>query len=109
MTNNAILYEIVNTTTGKKYIGVTTTSLSERWNVHLYKLRKGIATKKLQDAFDDFGEQSFIIRKINTGSKTDMLKEEKRLTADTIKFGYNTVIGGGDFEERSAASNVFQE
>ncbi len=106
---SAILYSIVNTLNGKEYVGVTQTTLKQRWNVHLYKLRKGAANNKLQFDFDKYGEDVFAILKMSEGELSDMLKLEKKETVRTSAYGYNIIIGGGGVEERSRASNVGHE
>ncbi len=105
----AILYEIVNTANGKRYVGVTTTTIKKRWNVHLYRLRHGNAPKKIQDDFFAYGETVFVINAIDSGTLSDMLLIEKRISKETVKHGYNTIIGGGDNEERRSAVLFFNE
>lgn len=107
MTKKAILYEIVNIINSKRYIGVTTMTLKQRWCVHLYKLRHGIATEKLQLAFNEFGEKCFIINKIKIGNLESMLLCENELTKETVLNGYNTIIGGGGKEERFNSIQIF--
>lgn len=105
----AILYEIVNKANGLRYIGVTTMTLKERWNVHVYRIRKHKAPEILQNAFDEYGEESFYINELKNGILPEMLLLEKQLTADTVINGYNTIIGGGDVEERRASAMVFRK
>lgn len=107
MIKKAILYQIVNSVNNLKYIGVTTTKLRERWNVHLYRLRHGNATKNIQTDFDTYGEKSFFIEKIKEGSLEDMLSLEKDMTKFTSINGYNIIIGGGDREERKQSASIF--
>lgn len=105
----AVLYEIVNKITLQRYVGVTIQKLSVRWGRHLYLLRRGLATEKIQKAFDEYGEKSFYISEIKSGLRQDMLLMEKELTKETIISGYNTIIGGGDIEERRNSALVFHE
>jgi len=105
----AILYEIVNKVTNNRYIGVTTMTLKQRWNVHIYKLRHKIATQKIQCAFNEYGESSFVINCIKTGDLEDMLLIEKELTKETVINGYNTIIGGGDSDERKSSAKIFRQ
>lgn len=105
----AILYEILNKITLQRYIGVTIQKLNIRWSRHLYLLRNGTATEKMQKAFDEYGEVCFCIKKIKEGDRVAMLLLEKELTKETVISGYNTIIGGGDSEERRASSLIFRE
>lgn len=102
----AILYEIINTLNGKKYIGVTTTSIKKRWSCHVYRLRRGKCPLKFQSEFDQYGESYFLIREIKRGPLPEMFLLEKELTPETVQNGYNTIIGGGDLDERIASSAV---
>jgi hypothetical protein len=105
----AILYEIVNSKNRKRYIGVTTMTIKQRWCVHLYKIRHSMATDKIQEAFNEYGESSFYINQLSSGDLDNMLLMEKELTKETIINGYNTIIGGGDSEERSSSAKIFHE
>lgn len=98
----ASLYEIVNSATGQKYIGVTIMTVKQRWAVHLYKMRRGLATEKMQAAFNEYGEDSFTVNKLSEGSLEDMLDIERELTKESSINGYNAVVGGGDTNERKA-------
>lgn len=103
-----ILYQIVNIKTGLRYIGVTSNRLKQRWCNHLWRLRRGLGVNKLQLAYDEYGEDAFIIEKIDEGKLSDMYLKEKELTKETVINGYNTIIGGGDTDERKASYNVFR-
>ena len=60
----AAVYEIVNTITGKSYIG-STTALPRRWNEHRSRLRKGIhPSQALQADYDKYGKDAFDYRTI---------------------------------------------
>lgn len=80
--------------------------LHKRWSVHLYRLRNGKATKRFQDDFNEFGEHAFGIKEINSGIAENMFLLEKELTRNTVLDGYNSILGGGDSEERASASEL---
>lgn len=102
-----ILYEIVNLINLKRYIGVTSTKLRERWSVHLYRLRNGRSTPKLQEDFDKYGESAFAISQIATGDKDRIFSIEKAMTKETSVSGYNAIVGGGGKEERQRAAQIW--
>jgi len=55
----AAVYEIVNTITGKTYVG-STTMLSKRWTEHKLRLRKGVhESPALQADYDKYGKDAF--------------------------------------------------
>ena len=55
----AAVYEIVNTITGKSYVG-STTALNRRWNEHKNLLRKGVhESPALQADYDKYGKDAF--------------------------------------------------
>lgn len=107
--SKAILYEIVNSVNGLRYIGVTTTKLKERWNCHIYKLRHGKGTKRFQLDFDTYGEKSFYINELCSGTLENILLMEKEITKETVLNGYNVIVGGGGVEERRQSSMFFKE
>jgi len=90
----AILYEIINKFNGLKYIGATTTKLSSRWNCHLYRFRKNKASFKIQNDYNNYGKDCFIIKELEFGEKDYIFNREKELSKDYIQYGYNCVSGG---------------
>jgi group I intron endonuclease len=103
---NLTLYRIVNTKNNKKYIGITSNALKSRWAYHLHRLRHGKAPAKLQSAYDEYGESSFIIEPIASGNKSDIMLLERELSTLTVVDGYNSVIGGGGADEMRRISAV---
>lgn len=102
----AKLYSIRNIITSEEYIGVTTQSLQRRWNQHISRLRRGKHTYKIQEAFNKYGEENFVISIVKEGELDDILKMELELTTITHVNGYNIIIGGGGVEERKRASQI---
>ena len=75
---------------GKCYIGGTTAAFHLRWRNHLYELRKGTHHNyRLQDAFNEYGEQSFnfSILEIADNFKDVTALEQKYI--DTVKPKFN--------------------
>lgn len=66
-------------------------------------------TEKIQKDFNKYGENAFYIEEITRGELADMFLIEKELTRETVINGYNTVIGGGDEEERRNSCMEFQK
>lgn len=102
----AILYEIVNKINGLKYIGATTTRLSSRWNCHVYKLRKNKASWKIQNDYNIYGKDCFVINQLEIGEKDYIFGREKELSKDYVKYGYNCVIGGLGSDYMKECSNI---
>ena len=104
-----ILYEIRNKMNGKCYVGVTMQTIKQRMATHLYRLRREKATEKLQSDYNKYGEDSFDVNILEKGNLADMYLLEKELSKQTVLDGYNTIIGGGDIEERKASSAMLRK
>lgn len=88
---NSGIYEILNTATDKSYIG-SSRNLKDRFITHQFELKKNVhANRKLQNAWNKYGEASFKFIVI------EYVKIEKLLTReqywitvlDVVKNGYN--------------------
>lgn len=93
------IYKITNTINGKSYIGLTTKSITHRFNEHLHQ-SKSITKPKypLQLAIIKYGSENFTIDEIDTARGYDELKEKEIFW---IKYyntfngiGYNLTAGG---------------
>lgn len=72
------IYEIVNMKTGRRYIG-STARLSIRFLQHRSKLRKGTHDNpSLQNAWNKYGEESFLYRTLELCEKDQLLIVEQR-------------------------------
>lgn len=82
------VYVLINTKNNKRYIG-STNDLTKRRCDHFNKLRKNKHINKiLQNAWNKYGEESFIFQVIEECSIEDKLKREQYYL-DTIKPEYN--------------------
>lgn len=94
------IYKIINQSTGEKYVGQTT-NFSRRIESHFYQLQKHTHRNwKLQQAYDIYGKEAFIVTK----EKYDLTKEElneleiKEIDKeDSFNNGYNLTRGGGGY------------
>lgn len=93
--------------TNKAYIGQSTTSIEKRYINHLRVLRKGIGAKKLQEAFNLYGDPKLEILIEAEPLELDELEKEAISVYDTINNGFNTLSGGstGNGQFGEAASN----
>lgn len=99
MNTLGIIYKITNTKTSKVYIGQTQKSLEERFTRHK-ELAKRKVNRYLYDAINHYGEDNFIIEKIDeANTKVDLDEKEKYwisfYSSDNPEKGYNMTIGGG--------------
>ena len=99
----AILYEILNKANGKRYIGVTSTLLRTRWASHLYRLRNGKFTKEIQEDFNFYGENAFVVNILEEGDE-DLMYEKEELYS--VGCDYNIIVGGRSSKARSQASRI---
>jgi group I intron endonuclease len=104
----AILYEIVNKINSKRYIGITKTSLKERYNCHLYKLRKNKHNNKIQTDFNIYGESNFYINEIEKGEYNIICLKEKKLIEENFDNLYNIISGGNDKNEKIEALLIYK-
>ena len=91
------IYNIVNSLENKRYVGKTI-HLEERIKQHFNLLEQGIHhSKKLQDAFDTYGRESFFVTfkeyPVNTDSELSKLEAEEIAFFDSCNNGYNMNSG----------------
>lgn len=92
--NTSYVYCVLNTETGKRYVG-STTRIRNRKRQHLSDLRKHKHPSKLmQDDYDSFGEHSFVffeLEEVLTFSRDELHAAEQRWI-DKYSPEYNTVM-----------------
>jgi len=72
------VYRITNRENRKIYVG-STKDLFGRWNTHLRLLRKGInPCLRLQEAYNEFGEEAFVFMIIEIVKDKYKLKKENK-------------------------------
>ena len=101
----AYIYFIINKITGERYVGQTT-NFVRRKNEHLSQLKdKTHINKKLQNAWNKYGENNFIVEKIQYDniSKEELNNEEIKYIKQYNSYnnGYNLTIGGDGGDTRS--------
>lgn len=92
-----IIYKITNIINKKVYIGLTTTSIEQRWKGHLTESKKN--TKHLYSSIRKYGIENFKIEKIDSSNDFKKLGELERFyikkyNSSDPKFGYNNTKGG---------------
>lgn len=93
------LYQIENIANGKRYIG-SAVHLNARWNRHKHDLRKGAHhSKKLQRAWDKYGESSFVFTILCT-----CLKENLRQYEQILLDGFDVCLNGYNIETFAGSS-----
>ena len=96
-----VIYCITNIINKKVYIGQTSLGENRRWSNHKYYLRKGThKNQHLQNAWNKYGEQSFIYSVLYTAqTKEELNQAEKdyiqKLQSYKPEIGYNLDLGGG--------------
>lgn len=93
-----LLYAIENSINNKKYIGITTTSLSTRFYHHKKASEKSTSSSKLYNAMRRYGADNFSIRILRSDARNieELLNQEIEAIKehDTIARGYNAATGG---------------
>lgn len=94
------IYKIINKITGEKYVGQTL-NFSRRISDHFYQLKKHThRNQKLQQAYDTWGKENFIIEKQEYNLTTEELNAlEIQIIEQENSFeqGYNQTRGGGGY------------
>ena len=92
-----IVYAVINTITGNKYIGATTKNLEERKRDHLQKARKKV-DGNFQNALKTYGPEAFDWVQIDTANSSNELADKEKdyiIKYNTKDNGYNSDRGGG--------------
>lgn len=93
----AYIYQIINKQNGKRYIGKTVNSISERWNNHKKDyLKDKYKNRPLYRAMNKYGLDSFEINQIEE-CHYEELNDRERYWIEfygTFKNGYNATRGG---------------
>jgi len=90
-------YIIINTLDNKSYIGVTGKTVTERYSQHWKESRVRPNNRKLYNAFNKYGEESFIIKTLCCSpSQESIYQIEMELIEEYNSFtgGYNMTLGG---------------
>lgn len=82
------LYKLSFKGTDKVYIGKSL-NIEERFKDHLYSLKKGIASKKLQDAYNRYGNPT--IKAVPFNGDLEQAEFEAIIKYDTVRNGFNTI------------------
>ena len=92
-----LVYELTNSITNEKYVGVTCGSLEIRLKDHKQKAEKGVDTK-VYNSISTYGIDNFEVREIDSTYSIEELAElEKKYIAENRKKGVslNSDVGGG--------------
>ena len=97
------IYEIVNVTNGKRYVGHST-NLDARWYQHKYTLRKGVGVNpRFQAAWDKYGESAFEFRVLEVVENAEDLVAREQVYLDA-KPAYNLALNA----EKSALGRTWK-
>lgn len=94
------VYEITNMVNGKKYIGITSRSIEERFQEHISRAKAGMRNNRLYIAMRKYGIKSFVVRNIMQTTGEDEVRELETKyinKCDSYKNGYNCNLGGHGF------------
>ena len=102
------IYFIINQITNERYVGQTT-NFNRRKTEHFSKLKQGIhPNPKLQNSFNKYGEENFIINKIQFDDITKQELDEQEIyyikKYNSFNNGFNLTEGGTGGDTRSKLS-----
>ena len=93
------VYKITNILTDKKYIGLTTRSLEERFRKHLFDAFDARRKNAIHYALRKYGKKNFVIEAIFESNSLNELNDKENYFIqkyDTLyPNGYNLIVGGG--------------
>ena len=101
----AYIYFIINQVTGERYVGQTT-NFARRKKEHLsHLLENNHINSKLQNSWNKYGQENFIIQKITYDdiAKEELNEQERYYIQkyDSYNHGYNLTLGGEGGDTRS--------
>jgi hypothetical protein len=95
--DNGIVYVATNLVNRKQYIGLTTTSVEERWERHLDQVTNKQASL-IHKAISEFGEDNFTIEVLDRADDIKGLRVKEREWIQKLNTlapnGYNVTLGG---------------
>ena len=106
------IYKITNKINNKIYIGLTTTSIANRWYQHCYKAQYDEHPIVIDQAIRKYGKENFIVEEVDETDDLDTLNhlEIKYISEYNAlaPIGYNISTGGGRVTPQacSEASNL---
>lgn len=98
MDNTGYIYKIINIINNKVYIGQTKQSIEQRFCQHKSHARNNRNNHKLGNAIRKYGDENFIIEKIEECNYNDLNDRERYWIKkyNSIENGYNSTLGGQD-------------
>lgn len=94
------VYEITNQINGKRYIGITSRSIEERFQEHISRAKCGARGNRLYVAMRKYGLENFTVKLIiQTDDENDVRELEGQFIKerDSYRNGYNCNLGGHGF------------
>jgi group I intron endonuclease len=94
------VYEIKNQTNGKKYIGITSRTIAERFEEHKSRAKCGQRGSRLYDAMRKYGVDNFCVKLVLAVESEDDVREMETFyitKEDSYTNGYNCNYGGHGF------------
>lgn len=92
-----VVYMVTSTITGKRYVGITSRTVGQRWKRHCLDAKRGIGFH-LHAAIRKYGEEQFVVEVLSTAQS---LEEACQMECAAIarhgtfgERGYNLTIGG---------------
>lgn len=92
-----LVYKLTNTINGKSYIGITSRSVSARWNEHCERARQGVRNSRIYAAIRKYGHRSFKREALAYATSEDEVRKLETHYIhkfDTYENGYNSNLGG---------------
>lgn|SRR3990167_8432538 len=94
------VYEITNSINGKKYVGITSRTIEERFQEHISRAKSGTRENRLYVAMRKYGCENFSVNLLIQINNEDDVRELETAfikRCDSYENGYNCNLGGHGF------------
>lgn len=110
MTQRAFILYLVEAPNGKRYVGITSRSIADRWFEHLQESRCSRANRAISNAIRKYGAVAFTIKELDRASSWQELCQKERAAIQQFNTfapaGYNVTRGGDGFTGKHTAETI---
>jgi len=108
-----IIYCHIHVDSGRRYVGLTKTTMLKRWNRHIYSAHRSAGRSHFANAIKKYGKDAFSHEVLETcysleaANAAEIRLIEEPGTRDPLK-GFNLARGGNSYQSRSLQANPWE-